>query len=75
MTTKKVLVLGATGPSGISLLRELLYRKYSTVAYVRSPSKIPDDISSNSLLTVSCLSPNGKITLQNTFLRRTSIGH
>ncbi|CAG9947733.1 unnamed protein product [Clonostachys rosea f. rosea IK726] len=52
MTTKKVLVLGATGPSGISLLRELLYRKYSTVAYVRSPSKIPDDISSNSLLTV-----------------------
>ncbi|VUC32655.1 unnamed protein product [Clonostachys rosea] len=52
MTIKKVLVLGATGPSGISLLRELLYREYATVAYVRNPSKIPDDISSNSLLTV-----------------------
>ncbi|KAK7214639.1 hypothetical protein V2G26_002642 [Clonostachys chloroleuca] len=52
MTIEKVLVLGATGPSGISLLRELLHRKYSTVAYVRSPSKIPDDISSNSKLTV-----------------------
>ncbi|CAH0046618.1 unnamed protein product [Clonostachys solani] len=52
MTTSKVLVLGATGPSGISLLRELLYREHSTVAYVRSPSKIPEDISSNPLLTV-----------------------
>lgn len=52
MAPTKVLVLGATGPAGICLLRELLYRQHETVAYVRNPSKIPEDLSSNPLLEV-----------------------
>ncbi|GAB1318290.1 Flavin reductase (NADPH) [Madurella fahalii] len=52
MTGDAVLVLGATGPSGICLLRELLHRKHRAIAYVRSPSKIPDDLKSNPLLEI-----------------------
>ena len=40
----RVLVFGGTGPAGICLLRELLSRNHATVAYVRSPSKIPADL-------------------------------
>lgn len=53
MAGDAVLVLGATGASGICLLRELLHRKHRTIAYVRSPHKIPDDLKSNPLLEVS----------------------
>lgn len=53
-----ILVLGGTGPAGICLLRELLYREHPTVAYVRNPSKIPGDLSSNPLLQV-CRSIRG----------------
>jgi putative NADH-flavin reductase len=53
MAGSKVLVLGATGPAGICLLRECLYRNHETVAFVRNPSKIPADLVSNPLLTVS----------------------
>jgi putative NADH-flavin reductase len=52
MTGPKILVLGATGPSGICLLRELLYRNHQTVAYVRNPTKIPADLAANPLLEV-----------------------
>ncbi|KAH7176096.1 hypothetical protein EDB81DRAFT_897139 [Dactylonectria macrodidyma] len=52
MAGSKVLVLGATGPAGICLLRELLYRKHATIAYARTPSKIPADLASNPLLEV-----------------------
>ncbi|KAH7126504.1 hypothetical protein B0J13DRAFT_565572 [Dactylonectria estremocensis] len=47
-----ILVLGATGPAGVCLLRELLHRRYPTVVYARSPSKIPTDVTSNALITV-----------------------
>lgn len=49
-----VLVLGATGPAGICLVRELLYRQYKTVVYARNPAKIPQELSANPLLTVCC---------------------
>ncbi|KUL82642.1 hypothetical protein ZTR_09085 [Talaromyces verruculosus] len=52
MAGDKILVFGATGPAGISLLRELLHRKLPALAYCRSPSKIPDDLASNPLLEV-----------------------
>ncbi|KAF1815602.1 NAD(P)-binding protein [Eremomyces bilateralis CBS 781.70] len=52
MAGDKVLVLGATGPAGIVLLRELLHRKHATIAYVRTPSKIPQDLEDDPLLEV-----------------------
>jgi nucleoside-diphosphate-sugar epimerase len=52
MAGTKVLVIGATGPAGICLLRECLFRNHETVAYVRNPSKIPPELASNPLLTV-----------------------
>lgn len=52
MPGSKVLVLGGTGPAGICLLRELLYRNHETVAYVRNASKIPADLAGNPLLEV-----------------------
>ncbi|KAH7360402.1 hypothetical protein BKA65DRAFT_577118 [Rhexocercosporidium sp. MPI-PUGE-AT-0058] len=52
MAGTKILVFGGTGPSGICLLRELLYRKHATIAYCRNPSKIPSDLSSNPLLEI-----------------------
>jgi uncharacterized protein YbjT (DUF2867 family) len=53
MATDTVLVLGATGPLGICVARELLHRNHRTIAYVRSPEKIPDELKSNPLLEVS----------------------
>ena len=52
MGGSKVLVLGGTGPAGICLLRELVYRKHATIAYARNPSKIPEDLASNPLIEV-----------------------
>ncbi|PKS11136.1 hypothetical protein jhhlp_002897 [Lomentospora prolificans] len=52
MANQHVLVFGATGPAGICLLRELLYRQHPTIAYVRNPSKIPEDLVPDPLLTV-----------------------
>lgn len=52
MASPKILVLGATGPAGICLLRELLHRKHATRAYARNPSKIPEDLITNPLLEV-----------------------
>jgi putative NADH-flavin reductase len=45
MAGSKILVLGATGPTGINVLRELIHRKQPAVVYARSPSKIPSEIS------------------------------
>ncbi|KAI3550020.1 hypothetical protein CABS01_10464 [Colletotrichum abscissum] len=50
MTGIKILVLGATGPAGLLLLRELLHRQHGTIAYVRNASKIPADLASSPLL-------------------------
>ncbi|KAK0742556.1 hypothetical protein B0T21DRAFT_282605 [Apiosordaria backusii] len=49
MSGRPILVLGSTGPSGICLLRELLYRNKRVVAFVRpaSASKIPADLVSS----------------------------
>lgn len=63
MSPSKVLVLGSTGPAGICVIRELLYRSHPIVAYARSPSKIPKDLSSNSRLTVI----KGELNDYNTF--------
>ncbi|KIL85201.1 hypothetical protein FAVG1_11630 [Fusarium avenaceum] len=52
MSSSTVLVLGGTGPAGICLLRELLHRKHKVVVFARSPSKIPKDLASNTLLEV-----------------------
>lgn len=53
MTGIKILVLGATGPAGLLLLRELLHRQHGIIAYVRNASKIPADLASSPLLQVS----------------------
>ncbi|KAI9372754.1 hypothetical protein BJX61DRAFT_533711 [Aspergillus egyptiacus] len=52
MSGTKILVLGGTGPAGICLLRELVYRQHETVAYARNPSKIPEDLASSDLIEV-----------------------
>lgn len=52
MSNSKIFVLGGTGPAGLCVIRELLYRTHPVVAYARSPSKIPSDLSSNPLLKI-----------------------
>ncbi|KAL4983260.1 mediator complex subunit 27-domain-containing protein [Aspergillus falconensis] len=52
MAGSKILVLGGTGPAGICLLRELVYRKHETIVYARNPSKIDDDLLSNEFLEI-----------------------
>ncbi|KIM94119.1 hypothetical protein OIDMADRAFT_136749 [Oidiodendron maius Zn] len=49
---KGILVLGATGPAGICLLRELLHRGHHAIAYVRNPGKIPLELASSPKLEV-----------------------
>ncbi|KAF5345872.1 hypothetical protein D9757_006995 [Collybiopsis confluens] len=50
----RILVLGATGPVGIALCREVLLSMpgSSLVLYVRSPEKVPDDLNSSTQVTV-----------------------
>ncbi|KAF8972984.1 hypothetical protein BDZ97DRAFT_643396 [Flammula alnicola] len=45
----RFLILGATGPSGILLVRKTLevYPDATIVIYVRSPEKIPEDLAAN----------------------------
>ncbi|KAL6238530.1 hypothetical protein BDW75DRAFT_227957 [Aspergillus navahoensis] len=52
MGGSKILVLGGTGPAGICLLRELVYRKHETIVYARNPSKIDDNLLSNESLEI-----------------------
>ncbi|RYP02539.1 hypothetical protein DL764_005783 [Monosporascus ibericus] len=52
MAGDKVLVFGATGPAGICLLRELLFRNHPTIAYIRNPSKVPNELAANPLLEI-----------------------
>ncbi|KAH7348017.1 hypothetical protein BKA66DRAFT_477688 [Pyrenochaeta sp. MPI-SDFR-AT-0127] len=52
MAGSKILVLGGTGPAGICLLRELVYRKHAVVVYARTPSKIPKELADNSLIEI-----------------------
>ena len=50
----RVLIFGATGPSGIQLIRETwrAYPNATIVVYARSPEKLPADISSNENLVI-----------------------
>jgi putative NADH-flavin reductase len=49
----RVLIFGATGPSGILLTRELLQLSDTTVVvYVRNPQKLPEDLSANDAVRV-----------------------
>lgn len=52
--TMRFLVLGATGPAGILLVREALdtYKHCTVVIYARSPGKIPEDITSNKSIVI-----------------------
>jgi putative NADH-flavin reductase len=59
MDQPKILVFGGTGPAGICLLRELVYRQHHVVIYARNPSKIPEELASNTLIEVSCGSVKG----------------
>ncbi|KAJ4128771.1 hypothetical protein NW765_013162 [Fusarium oxysporum] len=52
MSGPAILVLGATGPSGICVLRELIHRGQPAIAFVRNPAKVPQDLSENPLLEV-----------------------
>jgi uncharacterized protein YbjT (DUF2867 family) len=49
---KRILVLGATGPTGLAVVREALQRGHVVVAYVRNPSKIPAELTANKNLEV-----------------------
>lgn len=50
----RILILGATGPTGILLIRQALqtYQSCTIVLYIRSPEKVPDDLKANSSLTI-----------------------
>ncbi|KAF5023532.1 hypothetical protein F66182_4399 [Fusarium sp. NRRL 66182] len=52
MSSSAVLVLGGTGPAGICLLRELIYRNHKVVAYARNAQKIPEDVASSPLIEI-----------------------
>ena len=47
MVGSQILVLGATGPSGINVLRQLIHHKRAIIVYARSPSKVPEDVTSS----------------------------
>lgn len=50
----RVLILGATGPIGILLIRQALkeYQSSTLVLYVRSPEKVPEDLANNPSVTI-----------------------
>jgi len=52
LMSKRILVLGATGPTGLAVVREALSRGHVVVAYVRTPSKIPSELAANKNLNV-----------------------
>lgn len=54
MPGSKVLVFGGTGPAGICLLRELLFRGHATILFARNPTKVPEDLRFNPQLEVGC---------------------
>jgi len=50
----RILILGATGPTGICLTRQILqrYPESIVILYARSPQKVPEDIKANNSVTV-----------------------
>jgi len=43
----KLLILGGTGPSGLCVIEEALVRNHSLVIFARTPSKLPDHLSTD----------------------------
>jgi len=55
LTTMRFLILGATGPVGILLTRQVLHQypdSCSLVLFVRSPEKIPADLAANPAIVI-----------------------
>ncbi|KAI0733958.1 NAD-P-binding protein [Fomitopsis betulina] len=48
----RLLILGATGPTGLKTVEEALATSHTLVIYARSPQKIPDAIATNPAVTV-----------------------
>ncbi|KAH9484986.1 hypothetical protein JR316_0001890 [Psilocybe cubensis] len=50
----RFLILGATGPSGVLLIRKTLevYPDSTIIVFARSPNKIPEDLRNNGSLTI-----------------------
>ncbi|KAI0053132.1 NAD-binding protein [Auriscalpium vulgare] len=48
----RVVVLGATGPSGLLLVRAALAAQHTVVVYARNPSKLPADLAEHPSVTV-----------------------
>ncbi|KAJ3511413.1 hypothetical protein NLJ89_g4117 [Agrocybe chaxingu] len=50
----RLLILGATGPCGIALIRKALavHPDYTIVVYARNPQKLPNDIQNNASVTI-----------------------
>ncbi|KAH6684711.1 hypothetical protein B0J14DRAFT_464922 [Halenospora varia] len=48
---KNVLVLGGTGKQGLAIIRECLAHNLHPIVYVRTPSKLPSDITTNPNVT------------------------
>lgn len=49
---KNVLILGATGPLGLAIVREALLHNLHPTLFVRNPAKLPEDITSHPDVTV-----------------------
>jgi len=43
----KILILGGTGPSGLCIIEEALARGHSLVIFARTPSKLPEEVSTH----------------------------
>jgi uncharacterized protein YbjT (DUF2867 family) len=52
MSVKKILVLGATGPLGIYICQKALENGHQLTIYARNPTKLPNEISSNTAVKV-----------------------
>lgn len=52
---QRLLILGATGPTGLIGTKVALERGHSVIIYARTPSKLPEEIMKNPKVTVSPL--------------------
>jgi uncharacterized protein YbjT (DUF2867 family) len=50
---KNILILGATGPTGIITLRTALERGHNVTVFARNPKEVPSELASHSHLKVS----------------------
>lgn len=64
---KRILVLGATSPTGIFTVRELLSAGHTTTLFIRNPSKLPADIASHPAVKVLTGSITSKEDLDPAF--------